>query len=64
MPVLYILPANQVVKIKPSISITEDRIKSKIGTPNGIRAIITIGEVNGIIENQKAILLVGSTTTC
>ena len=30
-----------------------------LGTPNGIRAIITIGELNGIILAQTAILLLG-----
>ena len=51
----YIFPASQVIKTKVIISSDMESINSHSGTPNGIRAIITTGEVNGIIENQKAV---------
>ena len=40
-----------------------DTTISHIGIPNGMRAIITIGDVNGIIEAQKAIGELGSLNT-
>ena len=40
-----------------------DTIISQTGMPNGTRAIITIGEVNGIIDDQKAIDELGSLNT-
>ncbi len=59
MPVRYTLAA---IQTNPINVITIRNIERKIcqyGTPKGIRAIITIGEVKGIIENQKAIELSG-----
>ena len=60
MPVLYILPANQVKNKKPIMSITIDNNNSHIGTPNGKRTIMTIGDVNGKMEKNCAMLLSGS----
>ena len=54
MPVLYILAASQVQKRKPNIKRVTDNTISIIGTPKGIRTIIIIGEVSGIIDSQKA----------
>ncbi|GIV41542.1 MAG: hypothetical protein KatS3mg034_0852 [Vicingaceae bacterium] len=54
MPVRYILAASRVKKTKPTTTSTIDSNNSHIGTPNGRRIIITIGEVRGIIENQNA----------
>ena len=58
IPVLYILPANQVVKIKPAINKDIDKPSchhgTVAGTPNGILAIITIGELKGMILAQTA----------
>jgi len=53
MPVRYILAA---IAIKPTIvaiSITDEISTCSQGTPKGMRAIITMGEVSGIIENQN-----------
>jgi hypothetical protein len=55
MPVRYILAASQVQARKVRISkITEANIWGAGGKPNGIRAIITMGDVRGMIENQTA----------
>ena len=55
--------ANQVVNIKPAISNTIDKPNchqgTVLGTPKGIRAIITIGELNGIMLAQTAMELLG-----
>ena len=40
-----------------------DTIISQAGMPNGTRAIITIGEVKGIIDDQKVIGELGSLKT-
>lgn len=45
-----------------SISITE-RPNSQIGTPNGMRIIMIIGDVKGIIDSQKAIEPAGFSIT-
>lgn len=34
--------------------IVKDSANSHIGTSNGIRVIMEMGDVNGIIDNQKA----------
>ncbi len=52
-------PANQVVKMKDKVKITIERTTSHNGGSNGIRAIITIGDVKGTIENQNAMSLDG-----
>lgn len=54
IPTLYILEEIQVKQIAVRKS---DAMESAIchkGTSKGIRTIITIGEVNGIMEHQKA----------
>ena len=55
--------ANQVVNIKPAISNTIDKPSchkgTVLGTPKGMRAIITMGELNGIMLVHTARLLVG-----
>ena len=48
------------LKITDAIRITTDIISSQAGTPNGTRAIITIGEVNGIIDIINANVELGS----
>ena len=63
MPVLYIFPASQVVKIKPKINSMPDIQICSIGTPNGILIIIVTGEVNGIIDSQMESALSGWFTT-
>ena len=40
--------------MKPSISKPIDSANSQAGTPNGTRTIITIGDVNGMIDIQNA----------
>ncbi|OQA11175.1 MAG: hypothetical protein BWY67_01025 [Bacteroidetes bacterium ADurb.Bin397] len=52
-------PATQVVPIKPKTRRAIDKTISHGATPKGILTIITTGEVKGIIENQKPILLSG-----
>ena len=42
---------------------TNDTTICQVGTPRGIRISITIGDVNGIIENVVAIIPCGSLTT-
>src|SRR6185312_14444084 len=49
MPVRYIFAASIVVKIKPAISESIETSNCHTGTfPDGIRAIITIGEEKGM----------------
>src|SRR5690606_29733316 len=55
-------PATQVVRIKPPRSNANDKAISHIGTPNGTRTNMAIGEVNGIILNQNASGPCGSLT--
>ena len=43
-----------------AISNIHDKIICHAGTPNGKRAIITIGDVNGIIDDQMANAPLGS----
>jgi hypothetical protein len=40
--------------MKESIKTPNDNANCHVGTPKGKRTIITIGEVKGIIEHQKA----------
>ena len=54
MPIRYILPANHVVKINVNIRTVIESNISQLLTPKGSLTIIIIGEVNGIILNQKA----------
>ena len=64
IPVRYIFPANHVVKIKPRISSDIDKPSchqgTVPGTPKGILAIITMGELKGIMLAQNASGPVGS----
>ena len=58
--------ANQVVNIKPATNKAIDKPSchqgTVLGTPKGIRAIITIGELKGIMLAHTAIGLLGSFT--
>jgi len=54
MPILYTLPAIQVVPINPKTISTMDNISCQAGTWNGILIIIMIGAEKGIIESQNA----------
>ena len=63
MPTRYILAANQIMPIKVTNSSTKDTIICQRGAPNGIRIIITIGEVKGIIEKTVAKVPCGSFIT-
>ncbi len=55
--------ANQVVKIKPATSSSIERPNchqgTVAGTPNGMRAIITIGELKGMMLVHTATELLG-----
>ena len=63
MPTRKILDASHVVAINAAYSNTRDRIISHVGIPNGMRAIITIGDVRGMMDAQKAIGALGSLNT-
>ena len=52
-----------VVKMKPSINNIIDIINCQLSTPKGSLAIIIIGEVKGIIDNQKASIPSGLSIT-
>ena len=63
IPVRYILAANQVVNMNPAINKTMERPNchqgTVTGTPNGIRAIITMGELKGMMLAHTASELPG-----
>ena len=59
IPVRYILPASQVVKINPATNSTIEVSNWYQGTPLGMRPIITMGEVNGIMLAQTITELSG-----
>lgn len=63
IPMRYIFADSHVVSTKLRYSTTSDVAISHVGMPKGMRAIITIGEVNGIIDAQKAIGELGSLNT-
>ena len=63
IPTRYILPANHTTTANVAMSIPSDRAISHVGMSYGMRAIITIGDVSGIIENQNASSDVGSLMT-
>lgn len=46
--------------MNPAARIARDKTISHVGMPNGMRATITIGEVSGNIDVQKATLPIGS----
>ena len=50
MPVLYILAAIQVIRIKVPMSKMMEMTICQMGTPNGILTIMEIGEVKGIMD--------------
>ena len=52
-------PASQLVKIKPTINKTIDKPNSHKGGSKGSLPIITMGDVNGMIEHQNASELSG-----
>ncbi|MCY1553167.1 hypothetical protein D9M68_896220 [compost metagenome] len=49
--------------MKPSTRQAAEASNCQVGTPNGMRAIITIGEVSGKILPNTAIPLLGSLIT-
>lgn len=63
MPTRNIFDASHVVKIKVAYNNPKDSNISQVAIPKGIRAIITIGEVNGISEVQNASGELGSLKT-
>ena len=63
IPTRKIFAASHVVRIKVMNSSAIERIISHVGMPNGMRAIITIGEVNGIIEVHTTSGELGSLNT-
>ena len=67
MPVLYILPASHVVSMKPPIRLSMEVANCQLGTvpgtPNGIRPIMMMGDVNGMMLVHTAKLLPGLLNT-
>ena len=57
------MAASHAISTKVRYSKRRERIISHVGMPNGMRAIITIGEVNGIIDAQNATDELGSLKT-
>ena len=53
------MAASQVVNRKPAIKLNTDKMSCHPGTPLGILAIITMGEVNGMMLAQIITLLSG-----
>ena len=51
------------MKMNEPYNITNDKMVSHVGIPNGTRVIMVIGEVNGIIDNTVANVELGSATT-
>ena len=63
MPTRNIFAASHVVSVNVRYSTVSEVIISHVGMPKGMRAIITIGEVNGIIEHHTARGELGSLNT-
>ena len=63
IPTRKIFAASHVVKIKVAYNSPSESKISHAGMPNGMRAIITIGEVNGMTEVQNAKGELGSLKT-
>lgn len=63
IPTRYILPAAHAMMMNVPMSSPNERSISQAGMSYGMRAIITMGDVSGIIENQNAISDVGSLMT-
>ena len=63
IPTRYIFAATHTIAINDTYNNTNESIISHVAIPNGIRAIITIGAVNGIIDIIVAKLELGSFTT-
>ena len=60
IPTRYILAATHTMPMNEMNSNASDTIISHAGMPNGTRAIITIGDVNGMIDIQNATGVFGS----
>jgi hypothetical protein len=60
IPTRYIFAANHTIPTNVAKRIPSERRISQVGTPHGIRAIITIGEVKGIYEHHTATGELGS----
>ena len=60
IPILYILADAQPHEMKVPESKATERASSQKGTPKGILASITIGDVKGIMEPQNTIGLSGA----
>ena len=56
-------PASQVVRTKLPTNMAIDNAICHTGTPNGSRAIMIMGEENGIMDSQMAIGASGFSTT-
>ena len=52
MPTLYMRDATHVVSRKPATRKKADKASCHPGTPKGIRIIIAMGDVNGIIDSH------------
>ena len=52
--------ANHVIPIADAKSMANERMSSHTATPKGMRTIITIGDVKGIIEHHHAMPPSGS----
>ncbi len=63
IPIRYIFALSHIINSTETKRKAEERAISHPGTPNGILDIMTIGEVNGIIEAQNASVDVGSLIT-
>ena len=63
IPTRKIFEAMNVVATYDAERITTESTISHVAMPRGMRAIITIGEVKGIIDDQKAIGELGSLKT-
>ena len=59
IPTLYIRAPNHVVHKNPTINKNKESRICQRGIPYGIMANITMGDVKGMIELQKAKLLCG-----
>ena len=60
IPTRYILAATHTIPRNDRKSTTAETIISHSGIPEGIRDIMTIGDVNGTIDSQKASDVLGS----
>lgn len=63
IPTRYIFADTHTIPMNEIYRIMRDVIISHVGIPNGIRVIIVIGDVNGIIDKIVANVELGSDTT-